>query len=468
MSDTNRATPRTEPEGQRLTSLDALRGFDMFWILGADSFVYAIHEMGKNPVTKFFAEQVDHAEWAGFRFYDLIFPLFVFIMGVSTVFSLTKIIEREGRAAAVKRVLKRGVLLFIVALIYSGGFTNPWPDMRLMGVLNRIAICYTFGGLLFIFCNVRVMMAAAVVLLLGYWALMAQVPFPDVRPVPGGDAVITKEAGFKSVDQLNMNSTVMIHGSYVQGVTLANYLDQKYLPGRKYDGTYDPEGILSTMPALVTGLLGIFTGLFLRKQASETNMNPIFAGAAIGFFMFFHSWVIYKSGLVIMAVFVALAGLFLAGISYWLLLPKKQIEANKAGNLIVAGMMLALLGWIWNIEFPVIKKLWTSSYVLVAGGYSAMLLGLFYWIVDVKKWQAWCQPFIWIGMNPITLYLTSNFLGGLGFEKLARRLTGGPVKEFFDTHVTAGFGELVSSFVGVLLFVWFARFLYQRKIFLRL
>jgi len=398
-------------ETQRLTSLDALRGFDMFWILGADSFVYAIHEMGKNPVTQFFAEQVDHAEWAGFRFYDLIFPLFVFIMGVSTVFSLTKIIEREGRAAAVKRVLKRGALLFIVALIYSGGFTNPWPDMRLMGVLNRIAICYTFGGLLFIFCNVRVMMAAAVALLLGYWALMAQVPFPDVRPVPGGDAVITKEAGFKNVSQLNMDSTVMIHGSYIQGVNLANYLDQKYLPGRKYDGTYDPEGMLSTMPALVTGLLGIFTGLFLRKQTVPVPRTALI--------------------------------------------------------LIGAGAVSATLGWLWNIEFPVIKKLWTSSYVLVAGGYSAMLLGLFYWIVDVKKWQAWCQPFIWIGMNPITLYLTSNFLGGLGFEKLARRVTGGPVKGFFDAHIAAGCGELVSSFVGVLLFIWFARFLYQRKIFLR-
>ncbi|MDR3459261.1 MAG: heparan-alpha-glucosaminide N-acetyltransferase domain-containing protein [Verrucomicrobiae bacterium] len=410
MADTNNS--RTMPESQRLTSLDALRGFDMFWILGADSFVAAVHEMGHNPVTKFFAEQVDHAEWAGFRFYDLIFPMFVFIMGVSTVFSLTKIIEREGRAAAVKRVLKRGVLLFIVALIYSGGFTNPWPDMRLMGVLNRIAICYTFGGLLFIFCNVRVMAAVAAALLLGYWALLAQVPFPDVRPTPGGDAVITREAGFKSVDQLNMNSTVMIKGSYIQGVNLANYIDQKYLPGRKYDGTYDPEGILSTMPALVTGLLGIFTGLFLRSRPV-----PV---------------------------------------------------VNTALCLIGAGALSAALGWTWNLELPVIKKLWTSSYVLVAGGYAAMLLGLFYYLVDVKKWRTWCQPFIWIGMNPITLYLTSNFLGGLGFEKLARRLTGGPVKAFFDAHVAAGCGELVSALVGVLLFIWFARFLYQRKIFLRL
>jgi predicted acyltransferase len=95
------------------------------------------------------------------------------------------------------------------------------------------------------------------------------------------------------------------------------------------------------------------------------------------------------------------------------------------------------------------------------------LLGAFYWVVDIKQWRTWCQPFVWIGMNPITLYLTSNFLGGLGFEKLARRLAGGPVKSFLDTHVAAGFGDLFIATLGVALFLWFARFLYQRKIFLR-
>ena len=189
------------------------------------------------------------------------------MMGVSTVFSLTKIIEREGRAAAVKRVFKRGILLFVVGLIYSGGFTNPWPDMRLMGVLNRIALCYTFGGLLFIFLRARALAAVAAALLLGYWALLANVSFPDVRPTPGGSGVITKEAGFKNISNINLASTNIIHGSYIQGVNLTDYLDQKYLPGRKYDGTYDPEGILSTLPAIVTGLLGIFAGLLIRNKS---------------------------------------------------------------------------------------------------------------------------------------------------------------------------------------------------------
>lgn len=406
------AAPVSAAETQRLMSLDALRGFDMFWILGADSFVYALHETSRNPATTFLATQLDHAEWQGFHFYDLIFPLFVFMMGVSTVFSLTKIAQREGRGAAVKRVLKRGLLLFVIGLIYSGGFTNSWPDMRLMGVLNRIAICYTCGGLLFIFLSTDVLVAVAASLLLGYWALLEFVPFPDVRPWPGGDAVITKEAGFKDISQLNLASTNFICGSYLQGVNLTDYLDQRYLPGRKYDGTYDPEGILSTMPAIVSGLLGIFAGLLLRNKFATDNQKIL-----------------------------------------WLL---------------GAGAASVALGFWWGREFPVIKKIWTSSYVLVAGGYSALLLGTFYWIVDVKKWRAWCQPFVWIGMNPLTLYLVSNFMGGLGFEKLARRLAGGPVKNFFDAHVAAGFGDLMIAATAVALFLWFAYFLHQKKIFIRL
>src|SRR6202012_3327092 len=166
MKNTSTSTP--VPESQRLMSLDALRGFDMFWILGADSFVYALHETSQNAATQFLATQLDHAEWQGFHFYDLIFPLFVFMMGVSTVFSLERILKEDGRAAAAKRVLRRSLLLFALALIYSGGFTNPWPDMRLMGVLNRIALCYLFGGLSFIFIPFRGLIAIALTLLLGY------------------------------------------------------------------------------------------------------------------------------------------------------------------------------------------------------------------------------------------------------------------------------------------------------------
>jgi len=428
-----------KPETQRLMSLDALRGFDMFWILGADSLVYALHGLKENAITSFLYTQLDHAEWAGFHFYDLIFPMFVFMMGVSTVFSLTKIIEREGRGAAVKRVLIRGILLFVIALIYSGGFTNPWPDMRLLGVLNRISFVYTIGGLMFIYLNKRVLAAAAAAILIGYWAMMALIPIHDIhlrkdelvaQVAASGDP--TMLAAFQNIasdsahnpsasftnsvwpatQKMYADATNRVTGKYEMGYNVANHFDFVHLPARKYDIFWDPEGILSNIPAIATGLLGIFTGLLLRNKSVS--------------------------------------------------------DREKVLCLIGAGAASACVGWMWGHEFPVIKKIWTSSYVLVAGGYSAMLLGLFYWIVDVKKWQTWCQPFVWIGMNPITLYLASNFMGGLGFEKLALRLAGGPVKSFFDTHVADGFGQLVISAIAITLFLWFARFLYQRKIFLRL
>lgn len=381
----------------------------MFWILGGDSLAYALHRMGGDPVTKFFADELDHAEWAGFHFYDLIFPTFVFIMGVSTVYSLTSLLSRAGRPLAVLRIVQRGALLFALGLVYNGGLTEAWPDVRIMGVLGRIALCYTFGALAFCFLRPRALAALTAVLLLGYWALMALVPFPDVRPVAGAPMVITKEAGYTSTSQLRMDSTLTIRGTYIQGVNLANYLDQKYLPGRKYDGTYDPEGLLSTLPAFATGLLGILAGIYLRGTGPT--------------------------------------------------------EGRKAAGLAIAGTACVLVGFAWGLEFPVIKKIWTSSYVLVAGGFSLLLLSLFYWIVEVRRMNRWCLPFIWIGMNPITLYMASALLGG--FDGLATRLVGGSVRSFLDAHVAAGCGDLCIAATGIVLFLGLARFMFNRKLFLR-
>src|SRR2546430_1704865 len=133
----SRSTPTLS---QRLASVDALRGFDMMWIMGADALARALEHFKPSGPTRFIGNQLEHADWEGFHFYDLIFPLFVFLAGVSIVFSLTKTIETAGRAEALKRVVRRGVLIFVIGIIYSGGFTRPWPDMRLMGVLNRIAL----------------------------------------------------------------------------------------------------------------------------------------------------------------------------------------------------------------------------------------------------------------------------------------------------------------------------------------
>src|SRR6185503_1068652 len=215
------------PETRRILSVDALRGFDMFWILGGDALAQALKKMsagGKGVVSSaggFFGDQLDHVEWEGFRFYDLIFPLFVFIVGVSIVFSLTKLVEREGKAAAHKRVLRRFALLFVLALIYSGGVSHHWPDIRLLGVLNRIALCYLFASLLFLNLRLRGLIVACVSLLVGYWALMTFVPVPGIGA-----------------------------GSFAKGANLANWIDSQYLPGKRWDGAWDPEGLLSTLPAI--------------------------------------------------------------------------------------------------------------------------------------------------------------------------------------------------------------------------
>src|SRR6266581_2404943 len=181
--------------GQRLMSVDALRGFDMFWIIGADSLVYALNRMSQTGPTKFLADQLEHAEWEGFHFYDLIFPLFVFIVGVSLVLSLGKTIEQHGRATAVKRIFRRTILLFLVGIFYYGGFNNAWPGMRMTGVLNRIALAYCFAGLFFCFFKPRTLGAIGVALLAGYWALLAFVPIRDIQLTKPGLARLAEQTG---------------------------------------------------------------------------------------------------------------------------------------------------------------------------------------------------------------------------------------------------------------------------------
>lgn len=425
-------------ETQRLMSLDALRGFDMFWILGADALMVALNKLGHCAPTQFLATQLSHSEWQGVRFYDLIFPLFVFIMGVSTVFSLTRIIQREGRGAALTRIVRRSVLLFALALIYSGGAMSPWPDLRLMGVLNRIALCYFFGGLMFCFLPPRALVGVVVALLLGYWALMRFVSIPDIQMQPEALATLADHKGkpqlaaqFRAINdyennpsavknspvmaaarQMYLSTTNRVRGKYGMGYNVCNDFDFMHLPGRLYNSFWDPEGLLSTIPAIATGLFGIFAGLFLMNKSVP--------------------------------------------------------DERKVFWLITMGIAGVILGFVWGMQFPIVKKIWTSSYVLVAGGYSAILLGAFYWIVDVKKWQLWCRPFVWIGMNPITLYMVSNLIGGEGYRRLAERLAGGSVLDYLNTRVAQGFGDVVVSLVSIGLFFWLAGFMYRRKIFLRL
>jgi hypothetical protein len=235
-------------------SLDALRGFDLLCIIGGGSLVLALNRLtGFGPI-KIVANQLEHVDWDGFRFYDLIFPLFVFIMGVSLVFSLSKGLEKGGRPAATGRVLRRFLLLFIVALVYSGGVSSLWPDIRLLGVLNRIALCYLGGSMLFLFLKPRGLVAAFAAILVAYWALMTFIPIRDIRldleslatraeaagkPAlakemrSGRNPSTVKDSEIVALAHEEFNATsATVSGKFEPGYNLANHLDFQYLPGK--------------------------------------------------------------------------------------------------------------------------------------------------------------------------------------------------------------------------------------------
>ena len=142
-----------------------------------------------------------------------------------------------------------------------------------------------------------------------------------------------------------------------------------------------------------------------------------------------------------------------------------RTDAQKLAWLVGAGIAGLALGWLWHLQFPVIKKIWTSSYVLVTGGWSLLLLAGFYYVVDLRRWRAWCRPFVWVGMNPITLFIIS---GLASYRALATRLAGGDVRAWFDATIGAGTGSFVISCVSIGLMLALARFLHRREIFLRL
>jgi len=361
----------TASAAPRMVSLDALRGFDMFWILGGDYLVRSLTKIHDGPITQALAAQMEHCELAGFHFYDLIFPLFVFIVGVSAVVSLSRTIERSGRASAIKRIVVRSVVLFLLGIFYMGGVSEGFKNVYLAGVLHRIAVAYFFTGLIFCFCRLREMVVICAGLLIGYWALMTFVP------VPGMGAPTLSEPG----------------------KNLAHYFDQLYLPGQKFEGT-----LLSTMAAVANCLLGVFAGFLLRADT----------------------------------------------------MPKRQ----KVYWMLGSGIVSLVLGLIWALQFPIIKLLWTSSYVLVSCGCGAILLAIFYQVIEVWDLRGWAVPFIWIGMNPITLYLVA---GVVNFHRLSMRFVGGDVRVLLG-----GCGDLAAAVVTIGMVLCFAHFLYRQKVFLRL
>src|SRR5882672_11313094 len=271
---------------QRLYSLDALRGFDMFWILGGEEIFHTLAKVTGSPFMEAISNQLTHSAWHGFHFYDLIFPLFLFCAGVATPYSIGRELEKgKSRQQLLFRVIRRGLVLVILGVIYNNGLDifRPISEIRFGSVLGRIGLAYMFANIIYLYTKERGQIIWFCCLLIGYWLLLL---FNSAPGYPPGD--LTMEGNF------------------------ASYLDHLILPGKLYLTIHDPEGLMSTIPAIGTGLLGIYAGSLLK--------NSSLSGGA------------------------------------------------KAGRLAIAGVLSLVLALAWNVVFPINKNLWTSSFVLCVGG----------------------------------------------------------------------------------------------------
>lgn len=361
---------------QRFVSVDALRGFDMFWITGGSALVVALAAVFGESVSEPVARQLEHVAWEGFQFLDLIFPLFVFLAGMSIVFSLGKIVEQQGRWAAWRRLLRRCILIYLLGLFYYDGMAQGFDQIRYVGVLQRIAISSFFAGICFIHLGKRGLCVVLATILVGYYILLAFIPIPGETEVSFG---------------IDKNWAV--------------WIDQHYLAGRRWFGHWDPEGLLSGIPAVASCLLGVFAGLAMK----DTGLSN---------------------------------------------------KARLSRFLLWGGLCLGI-GALWSLHLPIIKVVWTSSYVLWAGGWSFLLLALFYAVVDLLGFQIWARPFVWIGTNAITIYMADCLID---FHDLAERLVGGDVAAWIGVP----YNDLLLHAVQMTLVLALARFLYKHKLFLRM
>jgi predicted acyltransferase len=402
------ASPIAGPK--RFVSVDALRGFDMFWIIGADMVIGTVNKVFHNKVTGFLQSQfAHHKKWEGVGFYDLIFPLFIFLAGVSLVFSLSRTIQQHGRARAASRILRRGLLLVALGIFYYGGFSNSWPEIRLVGVLQLIGWSCLFAGLVFTFCRPRLAAVVCALLLGGYWAALNFIPIRDIALDKTRMPELQKRFGTRDVALMYDGTTNFVSGKFQWGLNVANHADFLYLPGKKHYVYWDPEGLLSVVPGTALCLLGTFAGLLLQRKGCD--------------------------------------------------------ERRKVGYLLAAGIAGVVLGWLWNLQTPVIKQIWTPSYILVAAGYAALLLAAFHQIIEVWGFQRWAQPFVWIGMNPLTVYLLDEILD---FRKVAERLVGGDVRTFLDQHLAKGMGDVAIAVLGLGLAITLCWYLHRKRVFVRL
>ena len=309
-------------KAERLLSLDLFRGITIAGMIlvnnpGSWSHVYP---------------QLRHAEWNGVTFTDLIFPFFLFIIGVAMTFSMTKQIEAgANRKDLLLKILRRTLIIFALGIFLSGFPMFDLSTLRIPGVLQRIALCYLFTSIIVLRTGWKGQAYWTAGLLLFYWTVMNFVPVPGY-----GAGVLTPVGNF------------------------AAFIDGKILSGHMWSQTktWDPEGFLSTIPAIATTLTGVLTGWFLRSDKTKIEKTV------------------------------------------WMLL---------IGNL---GLFL---GWTFDTWFPMNKSIWTSSYVIYTSGMALIFLAFSYWTVEVLNWRKWTRPFVLYGVNSIAVFVLSGFVARLTF-----------------------------------------------------
>ncbi|HEX6891554.1 MAG TPA: DUF5009 domain-containing protein [Chryseolinea sp.] len=361
---------------QRLYSLDALRGFDMFWILGGEEIIHSLATITGSPLMKAMSDQLTHPEWHGFHFYDLIFPLFLFLAGVATPFSVGAALDKgKSRNQLLLRVVKRGLILVLLGIIHNNHLElKPIAEIRFGSVLGRIGLAYMFANIIYLYTNQRGQIIWFCSLLIGYWFLL----------------LFNAAPGFERGD-------LTMEGNFV------SYLDRMIMPGKLYLVIHDPEGLVSTIPAIGTGLLGIYAGNILKNAP----LTP----------------------------------------------------EQKSLRLLIIGVAFIILGQLWNIVFPINKNLWTSSFVLYVGGLSLVLLAFFFYVIDVRGIKRWAFFFSVIGMNSILIYMSGQFIRWRytteAFFKWLIDLAGEP------------YNILVFAICLILVKWVFLYFLYRKNVFLR-
>ncbi len=376
MSATETKSPvRTETK-ERLLSLDTLRGFDMAMLLGGGAIIIALAELTGWNWMEALATQQHHVEWEGFRFYDLIFPLFMFISGVAIPYAINSKIEKGvAKSKLLKKIFYRLLALIALGILYNGATQRGLTNFRYVSVLSQIGFGYFFAALI---CLYSRSIRGCIFWLLGIMGGVAILQL--FVPVPGHGA-----------------------GTFESATTINAWLDQLLIPGRLHGKVFDPEGVLCIVSAITITLMGALAGYLLRRPGKASAKK---------------------------ALYIALAGV---------------------GAIVIAQLL--------SPYYPIIKKMWTVTYVLKAGGVSALMLALFYYVIDVKGSKNWTLFFRVFGMNSITIYMGS------------RIIDFGDISRFFlnwtSVHINEQWGALFIA-IGVLVIEWaLLYYLYKKKIFLR-